>query len=75
MIISTEIYTYSERTIKKFRADDAINFARQLLKDKYGITTICVKALKGNNFKELTTAELSELVEEMVQDTLYFELG
>lgn len=68
------IYTYSERTEKKYPMSLAISQATAVLKDKNPRLLMCLNALKGNrNFQELMTLEqISDLAERLIDDSFYY---
>lgn len=70
------IYTLKERTFKQYTLDDACNTAKTILQSKYNYKQLCVDLLKGKSETELlTTVEMGELVQELVDDTIYWAGG
>lgn len=67
-----KLYTYSERTVKKYTIKDAINVAKQYLAEK-GVSKLCVTPL--TNFREdekITLEQLNEWVDKLVfESTTY----
>lgn len=68
------IYTYSERTVKKYTVGKAFSTAKLLLKEKHNIQVVCINALKHRSDDEaITLEELNNLCASLVDDTLYHE--
>lgn len=66
-------YTTKEKTLKQHTLDDVCNAAKLILQSKYNYNQLCVDKLKGKSETELlTTAEMSKLVQDLVDDTLYW---
>lgn len=69
-------YTTREKTVKQHTLDDACNAAIAILKRKYKYDQLCTDMLKGKSETELlTTVEMSELVHDLVDDTVYWAGG
>lgn len=67
-------YTYKERTLKRHTLSEICHAALGVMKNKHNKDRICTDVLKGKNDDELfTTQEMSDLVQEVVDDTLYHE--
>ncbi len=66
-------YTLKEKTLKQHTLKNVCDAAKEILKSKHNYDKLCVDLLKGKNESELlTTVEMSELVNKLVDDTLYW---
>lgn len=71
--MTRNIFTFVERTVKKYNVGQAYTHALAALKDK-GYEQVCVNCLRGkDNDLPLTLEEMSNLVEDMMQDTYYYD--
>lgn len=67
------IFTHAEQTIKKYTVSQAVKQALAVLKAK-GYAQVCVNAVsKMANDTKITLEEMSDLVEEMVKDTYFYD--
>lgn len=67
-------YTIAERTVKKYTVGQAVKAAEDVLKAKHRLSKLCVNAVQSRSYTELLTLkELSELTEELVDETLSHE--
>lgn len=67
------IFTQAERTVKKHTVGFAVKQAQHVLKEKR-YSELCVNAVRGRAYDQLlTTEEVSKLVEELVDDTLFYD--
>lgn len=67
------IFTQVERTVKKHTVGFAVKQAQHVLKEKR-YPQVCTNAVRGRATSELiTTEELSNLVEALVDDTLFYD--
>jgi hypothetical protein len=65
------IYTFKERTVKNKTVQMAVTAALALLKDK-GETQVCTDMVQKRDRDEaITVVEMNDLVEELVNDSLY----
>jgi hypothetical protein len=70
---TTVSYTLKERTLKQHTLTDACAVASAILENKYQYKKLCTDLLKGRNEADLlTTEEMSNLAQELVDDTLYY---
>ena len=69
-------YTTREKTVKQHTLDDACNAAKAILQREYKYNQLCTDMLKGKSETELlTTVEMSKLVQDLVDDTVYWAGG
>lgn len=67
------IYTKSERTVKKYTVEQAVNSALVRL-NKIGLTQVCTDKIKGrNNDEKITLEELNRISDELYDDTIYYD--
>lgn len=60
------IYTFSERTVKKYTVEQAVESAKRRLKSN----SICINSIASRDYKEkITLQELNEIAEQIVMDT------
>ncbi len=70
----TMVFTYSERAQENYPLADAITQAKMVLKHHHWIDKICMDKVKGLNLCAFITLErFSKPVEDLVDDTLYWE--
>lgn len=68
------IFTHKERTEKCKTLGNAVAQARSVLLHFYRINKLCCNKIGYRNLdEEITIKEMSELVNELVDDTLYYE--
>lgn len=65
-----DIYTKSELTVKKYSVGYAIERAKSRLKG----TPICMNDVPHNKSELLTLAELNDLIDQIVDNSNYYEL-
>lgn len=66
-------FTPFERTTKKHTLEFATEQALAVLRDKYRLENICVDVIKKfDKTALLTTCEVSQIVENLIDDTLYW---
>lgn len=73
--MNRSIFTHAERTNKKYTVGQAVAQAQTVLKEKR-LSQVCVNAVGGiayNRNKQITLEEMSNLVEEMVEDTVFYD--
>lgn len=70
------IFTYEDRTVKKYTVRDALKQARMVLTAKNPNSMLCVdKAYRRRDEEQITLEQMSTLVDDLVLDTLYWEFG
>lgn len=68
------VFTHRERTEEKYLLADALTQAAMVLKHHYRIPKLCTDKAKGLNLCAFITLEkFSQLVQDLVDDTLYWE--
>ena len=66
-------FTDKERTVKDKTVGQAIESAAAVLKAQYNSTPMCVNAISGKEKSDqITLMELSTLVEQLIDDSLYY---
>ena len=63
-----EIYTESEKTVKKYTVAQAVDAAKILLEGKAPINITAIPKSK----EKITLKELNEISEKIVEDSLYY---
>ncbi len=67
------IFTFADRTEKKYTIGQAYAHARAVLNAK-GYPQVCINKISGaDNNTKITLEQMSDLVEEMVQDTYFYD--
>ena len=67
-------YTYRERTVKSKKLSDITAAAMAVLKEKYKIDKLCIDQVKQfDDESTFTIQEMNQLVENLIDDTLYWE--
>lgn len=66
------IYTFSEKTVKKYTVQDAINAADAIVKAK-NIRGLCMNAVNRlDRDEKITLVRLNEISEQMIDDSIYY---
>lgn len=69
------IFTHSESTIPKYKVLQAIEQAKMVIRHNYRKDCLCMNKVQHLSAdRSLTLKELSDLVEELVYDTLFWEI-
>lgn len=67
-------FTQSEKTVKKYKTSFALAQARDVLRDKYGLTQVCTDTTaKYSKDVLFTTEEVSQVISDLIDDTLYYD--
>lgn len=77
MHLPDSMYTKSELTEKKYTVGQAFASAKARLKEKHGLTKVCVNAIPSwmSMSHPITLAELNDYAQKMYEDTCYHDLG
>ncbi len=67
------IFTKSEKTVKKYKLELAVNQARAVLLDKRCKALCTTMIQRKSNDRLYTLVEISEIINDLVHDTLYHE--
>lgn len=64
-------YTHKEMTVADQKSSQAVTLAKQVLQDKYGVQKVNVSKMQGVP-EMITIKQLSELVEDLIEDSMYY---
>ena len=65
-----DVYTFSERTNRKYTVYQAVQSAERLLKGK---VPMCTNAISGRQYSDkITLKELNEIADRLHTDSLYY---
>ena len=64
-------YTHKETTVADQKSSQAVTLAKQVLQDKYGVQKVNISKMQGVPGL-VTIKQLSELVEDLIEDSLYY---
>jgi hypothetical protein len=68
------VFTYEERTVKKYQVHQAVTQALSVLSHKHRVDEVCTDKVRRYNRDEMITMEtFSKIVEDLVDDTLYWK--
>lgn len=71
--MARNIFTLKERTVKKYTVAQAYSQAKAVLNAR-GYPQVCVNKLRGmTNDTAITLEQMSDLVEEIVADTYFYD--
>jgi hypothetical protein len=66
-------FTHKEKTVKDKTVGMAYGLAKSVVTSKFPDMKICINALRGRSDDQpITTEELSNLVEQIVDDSLFY---
>lgn len=75
-IMSHSVFTHSQRTEKNYTVGAAIKQATEVLAKHYNLTGVCVNKVQHvSQDKPITLNEMSDLIEDLVNDTIYHAGG
>lgn len=71
MVFSKMQYTHKETTVADQKSSQAVTLAKQVLQDKYGVQKVNISKMQGVP-EMITIKQLSELVEDLIEDSMYY---
>ena len=71
MVFSKMQYTHKEMTVADQKSSQAVTLAKQVLQDKYGVQKVNISKMHGVP-EMITIKQLSELVEDLIEDSMYY---
>ncbi len=71
MVFSKMQYTHKEMTVADQKSSQAVTLAKQVLQDKYGVQKVNISKMQGVP-EMITIKQLSELVEGLIEDSMYY---
>ena len=68
-------FTFQERTVKNKTVGQAVDQASKVLFVMYDIKEVCMNAVSRLSLNdEITTEQMSRIVEQIVNDSIYYKL-
>ena len=64
-------YTHKEMTVADQKSSQAVTLAKQVLQDKYSVQKVNISKMQGVP-EMITIKQLSELVEDLIEDSMYY---
>ena len=66
-------FTLQERTVRNKTVGQALEQASKVLFSMHGVKEVCTNAVRESPKTEITTEQMSRLVEQIVDDSLYYK--